>query len=188
MVQDFTSDQGLMAQAINELAPSGGTALWDAVNFAADKLASCPESQPVARVMVVISDGEDNSSSVTLKEAIASALRREVAVYTVSTRDVLNEEEGAVLGDRALQTISELTGGAAYRPGSVSRLNGSLTELQEVIRSRYLISYRPASFQRDGHYREIDITAEKDGHKLRVYARRGYYASAAQRQVPDVSQ
>jgi VWFA-related protein len=188
LVQDFTSDSGLTAHAINELAPSGGTALWDAVNFAAEKLASRPESQPVARVMVVISDGEDNSSNVTLKEAIASALRREVAVYTVSTRDVLNDEESAVLGDRALQTISELTGGAAYRPGSVSRLNGSLSELQEVIRSRYLISYRPASFQRDGRYRAIDITAEKDGHKLRVYARRGYYASAAQRQIPSVSQ
>ena len=80
-----------------------------------------------------------------------------------------------------MRTISELTGGAAYRPGSVSRLNGSLSELQEVIRSRYLISYRPASFQRDGSYRPIDISAEKDGHKLHVYARRGYYASAAER-------
>ena len=170
--------------------PSGSVSKleWDAVNFAAEKLASRSESQPVARVMVVISDGEDNSSSVTLKEAIASALRREVVVYTVSTRDLLNEEENAVLGDRALQTISELTGGAAYRPGSVSRLNGSLSELQEVIRSRYLISYRPASFHRDGRYRPVDIIAEKNGHKLRVYARRGYYASAAQRQVPDVSQ
>lgn len=182
LVQDFTSDQGLTAHAINELAPSGGTALWDAMNFAAEKLAGRPETQPVARVMVVISDGEDNSSSVTLKEAIASALRREVAVYTVSTRDALNEEESAVLGDRALQTISELTGGAAYRPDSVSGLNGSLAELQEVIRSRYLISYRPASFQRDDRYRQIDIAAEKNGHKLRVYARRGYYASSAQPQ------
>ena len=186
LVQDFTSDQELTAHAINELAPSGGTALWDAVDFAAEKMGSRPETQPVARVIVVISDGEDNSSGVTLKEAIASALRREVAVYTVSTRDALNEEESAVLGDRALQTISELTGGAAYRPGSVSGLNGSLSELQEVIRSRYLISYRPASFQRDGRYRAIDITAEKNGHKLRIYSRRGYYASATQQ--PDVRQ
>jgi VWFA-related protein len=92
----------------------------------------------------------------------------------------LNEEETALLGDRALKRISELTGGASYVPGSVSRLNGSLSQLQEVIRSRYLISYKPAAFQRDGRYRPIDITAEKDGHKLRVYARRGYYASAVQ--------
>jgi len=177
LVQDFTSDQARMAHAIEELAPSGGTALWDAVNFASEKLVNRAETQPVARVMVVISDGADNSSTLTLKEAIAGALRREIAIYTVSTRDALNEQESAVLGDRAMQTLSELTGGAAYRPGSVAKLQGSLSELQEVIRSRYLISYRPASFQRDGSYRAIDITAEKNGHKLRVYARRGYYAS-----------
>ena len=147
------------------------------MNFASEKLVSRGEVQPVARVLVVISDGEDNSSRGTLKETISKALRNEVAIYTVSTRDQTNEEETAVLGDQALKKLSELTGGAEYRPGSVSHLNGSLAELQEVIRSRYLISYKPASFQRDGRYRAIDITAAKDGHKLRVYARRGYYAA-----------
>lgn len=179
LVQDFTSDQDRMSHAIQELAPSGGTALWEAVNFAAEKLASRPETQPVARVMVVISDGADNSSSLTLKEAITSAVHLEIAIYTVSTRDALDERESVVLGDRALQTLSELTGGASYRPGSVSKLLGTLSELQEVIRSRYLISYRPASFERDGRYRAIDVTAEKNGHKLRVYGRHGYYAAAA---------
>ena len=52
-----------------QLAPGGGTALWDAVAFAADKLAKRPEIQPVARILVVISDGEDNSSKSTLKQA-----------------------------------------------------------------------------------------------------------------------
>ena len=180
LVQDFTADQALTAHAIDQLVPAGGTALWDAVSYASEKLASRAETQPVARVLVVISDGEDNSSTTRLKEVIASSQRREVAVYTVSTRDVLNDEDTAVLGERALKTISELTGGALYTAGSVSHLSKSLAELQEVIRSRYLISYKPARFQRDGRYRPIDITAEKAGHKLRVYARRGYYASAAQ--------
>lgn len=188
LVQDFTSDQERMDHAIAALAPTGGTALWDAVNFATEKLASRPETEPVARVMVVISDGEDNSSSVTLKDVIAGGLRREVAVYTVSTRESGNTDEAAELGDRALQTISQLTGGGAYRPGSVGGLNGSLSELQEVIHGRYLISYRPASFQRDGHYRAIDISAEKSGRKLRVYARRGYYASGLQAQQAGTSQ
>ena len=179
LVQDFTSDQARLSNAVAELAPSGGTALWDAVNFAAEKLEGRAETQPVARVMVVISDGADNSSSITLKEAIAGALHREIAVYTVSTRDALDDRESAVLGDRGLQTLSELTGGASYRPGSVSKLQSSLSELQEVIRSRYLISYRPASFEHDGRYRAIDITAEKNGHKLRVYGRHGYYTSTA---------
>jgi len=180
LVQDFTADQALTAHAIDQLVPAGGTALWDAVNYASEKLASRAETQPVARVLVVISDGEDNSSSTRLKEVIAGSQRREVAVYAVSTREALNDEDTALLGERALKTISELTGGALYTPGSVSRLSKSLAELQEVIRSRYLISYKPAGFQRDGRYRPIDIIAAKGGHKLRVYARRGYYASAAQ--------
>ncbi|HET9309528.1 MAG TPA: VWA domain-containing protein [Candidatus Sulfotelmatobacter sp.] len=180
MVQDFTSDQMLMSRAIYQLAPAGGTALWDAIAFASAKLAKRAEEQPVARVLVVISDGQDNSSSMTLKEAIASAQRGEVAVYTVSTREALQEDANTIVGDHALRTLSELTGGAAFVPGSVQRLNGSLADVQEVIRSRYLVSYKPAAFRRDGRYRAINITAEKDGRKLRVYARKGYYASAVQ--------
>jgi len=88
----------------------------DAVAFAADKLATHREAQPVARILVVISDGEDNSSSITLKQAIARAQHDEVAVYTVSTGEGLSEEPGALLGDHALRTLSELTGGAVFTP------------------------------------------------------------------------
>ncbi len=185
LVQDFTSDQEKMVHGINQLAPAGGTALWDAVAFAADKLASRSEDQPVARILVVISDGKDNSSSATLKEAIASAERGEVFVYTVSTRESNDTTDDPTIaadhsptGDRALKVLAENTGGAAFVPGSVRWLNKGLDDLQEVIRSRYLISYKPALFQRDGHYRSIDISAQKSGHKLRIYARKGYYASA----------
>jgi Ca-activated chloride channel homolog len=177
VVQDFTGDQKQMDRAVGELAPGGGTALWDAVSFAAEKLAKRPETQPVARIVVVISDGEDNSSKMSLKQAIARAQQGEVAVYTVSTRDRSREEVGEVVGDRALKTLSELTGGSAFRPVSVHGLNGSLGELQEVIRGRYLVSYKPSGFQLNGRYRAIEIKAEKDGRKLTVYARKGYYAT-----------
>jgi Ca-activated chloride channel homolog len=177
LVQDFSGDQALIARAINQLAPGGGTALWDAVAFGAEKLADRPEAQPVARVLIVISDGEDNTSGITLKQAIATAQRGEVAIYTVSTREETQEDSHDLQGDHALQTLSDLTGGAAFIPGSIRRLKGSLADLQQVIRGRYRISYKPASFQRDGRYRAVDITAVKDGHKLKVYARKGYYAS-----------
>jgi VWFA-related protein len=179
LVQDFTADRTSISQAVNLLAPGGGTALWDAVAFAADKLARHPEVQPVARILVVISDGQDNSSGVTLKQAIASAQRGEVAVYTVSSRNELREDDGALIGDHALRALSELTGGTAFMAVSVRSLNQSFAALQQVIRSRYLVSYRPASFQRNDRYRTIDIAAQKDGHKLKVFARKGYYASAA---------
>lgn len=179
LAQDFTSDQELTSRALRELAPSGGTALWDAVAFAADKLASTTETQPVARILVVISDGDDNSSSISLKEAIAHAQRDEVAVYTVSTSDgAQTGQSGNLVGDHALRTLSELTGGAAFNPGSVRYLNRSLADLQQAIRSRYLVFYEPASFQRDGRYRTIDLQAQKNGRPLKVFARKGYYAAA----------
>jgi len=177
LVQDLTADQTLTARAVGELAPGGATALWDAVAFAAGKLTQRREEQPVARVLVVLSDGKDNSSSISLKQAIAACLRGEVMVYTVSTRDLVDESESALIGDQALATLSELTGGTTFVPGSVRKLAGSLADIQQVIRSRYLISYKPAGFHRDGRYRPIELTAQRDGHEFKVYARKGYYAA-----------
>jgi VWFA-related protein len=179
MVQDFTADQALTAHAIDQLAPGGGTALWDAVGFAAEKLANHAETQPVARMLVVISDGEDNSSASTLKEAIGKAQQTEVAIYTITTRESIDKDASGAVGDHALKTLSGLTGGTAFAPGSARGLSNSFGELQQVIRARYLVSYRPSAFEMNGAYRAIDIKAEKNGHKLTVYARKGYYASAA---------
>jgi Ca-activated chloride channel homolog len=183
MVQDFTGDQKQLSHAIGELAPAGGTALWDAVTYAADKLASRTEESPVARMLVVISDGNDNSSKATLKQAIQAAERDQVIVYTVSTADgseialdPTTFDSTVSIGNYALRLLSEQSGGSAFTPGSVTALKRGLAELQEVIRSRYLISYKPARFRPNGEYRSINVSAQKSGHKLRVYARKGYYA------------
>ena len=61
-------------------------------------------------------------------------------------------------------------------PGDVLALSKSLDKLQDLIRSRYLIAYKPAEFQADGKYRSITITAAKDGRRLQVHARKGYFA------------
>lgn len=177
LVHDFTDDVAQLSHGMNQLVSVGGTAIWDAVAFAAEKLVEKPEPQPVARMIVVISDGDDNASSATLKQAIEKAQRNGVAVYTVSTRDVDPERSAESTGNQAMKTLAQLTGGVAFFPGFASHLKRSLADLQQVIRSRYLISYRPALFQRDGHYRTLEITAQRDGHKLKVNARKGYYAS-----------
>jgi Ca-activated chloride channel family protein len=177
LVRDFTADSARIAQGLDQLAPGGGTALWDAVKFASDKLGELGEERPVAKMLVVISDGEDNSSSATLKQAIESAVRNQVAVYTVSTREFSGEEEPrALIADGAMKALAAQTGGAAFFPDSLGSLDHRLSELQQVIRSRYLISYRPAEFEANGAYRSIAVIARKSGHRLRVYARRGYYA------------
>jgi Ca-activated chloride channel homolog len=179
LVQDYTADQKQLSHGIGELAPAGGTALWDAVGFASQQLGNRLETQPVARILVVISDGADNSSTNTLKQAIQAADRANVVVYTVSTEEASLDSTGPSVGTRALRALSDQTGGTFFAPGSVSNLKRSLTELQQVIRSRYMISYKPARFQADGRYRKIDLTAQKAGRKLRVYTRKGYYAREA---------
>lgn len=177
MVQDFSADQGKVSHAIGELAPSGGTALWDAVTFAADKLAAREEPYPVAKMLVIISDGNDNSSRATLKQAIQAAEQGEVIVYTVSTAESKGGVSEPSVGDQALKVLAEQSGGSAFAPGSVSALKHSLAELQQVIRGRYWISYKPANLKLDGHYRTIDVNLRRPGHKLRVYARKGYFAT-----------
>lgn len=178
LAQDFASDQTLTARALTQLAPGGGTALWDAVAFAADKLASRPETQPVARVLVVISDGDDNSSRVSLQEAIWAAQRGEVAVYTVSTKENSTNESNPLVGTPALKRLSGETGGTTFNSVSIGDLERRLGNLQQVLRGRYLVYYKPSSPQTDGRFHAVEIKAEKDGHKMKVYARKGYYASA----------
>jgi Ca-activated chloride channel homolog len=177
LVQDFTGDSASVTSGLDQLSPGGGTALWDAVKFASDKLASIAEEKPSAKIVVIISDGEDNSSSATLKEAIESAEHGGVTLYTVSTRAFAGGDDlNASTADRAMRALAEQTGGTALFPGSLGDLDRRLGDLQEVIRSRYLISYKPADFRSDGSYRSIGVVAHKSGHKLRIYARRGYYA------------
>jgi VWFA-related protein len=153
------------------------------VTYAADKLGSRMEDEPVAKMLVIISDGNDNSSKATLKQAIQAAERGQVIVYTVSTAEGSDLDfnyttfnSTVSVGNSALRVLAEQSGGSAFAPGSVTALKRGLAELQEVIRSRYLISYKPAHFEPDGHYRAIDISAQKSGRKLRVYARKGYYS------------
>lgn len=176
--KDFTHDVKELSRSVDQLVPVGGTAIWDAVSFAADKLANRQETQPVARVLVVISDGDDNTSSSTLKQAIERAQRDEVAVYTVSTRYVDPQNDLESPGNHAMKTLAQLTGGASFFPGYEARLKGTLADLQQVIRSRYLISYRPAAFRRDGRYRTLEIVARRSGRRFKVNARRGYFSDA----------
>ena len=177
IARDFTPDLKQLETGINQLVPVGGTAIWDAVSFAADKLAERPEERHVAKILVVISDGDDNSSGTTLKQAIEHAEKDEVIVYTVSTRySDSRPQMSDPTGNRAMKVLAKLTGGVSFFPGSAAHFSKSLAELQQVIRSRYLISYRPALFTPDGHYRSIAIVAQKSGRKLKVNARKGYYS------------
>jgi len=173
VTQDFSSDPAALGSGIDKLANGGGTALFDAVTFACRKLAEYPEDERVARVVVVLSDGEDNSSHSSLKQSIQVAERSGVTIYTVSTKEGLGDKTDA---DRVLEALAERTGGEAMFPGDLHTLGSSLDKLRELIRSRYFIAYKPANFQPNGSYHPISIIAEKNGKHLQVRARKGYHA------------
>ncbi len=173
VTQDFVADPDLLSKGIDSLKNRGGTSLFDAVSLACWKLAAYPERDRVAKVLVVLSDGEDNSSQRTLKQSIRDAEATGVTIYTVSTSE---NEQGRTAADKVLQALAERSGGEAIFPGDISGLAKSLDDLRDLIRSRYLIAYRPANFEPNGAYRSIQIVAEKNGKRLQVHARKGYYA------------
>ena len=173
VAQDFTGDHQLLATGVNKLVNTGGTALFDAVSYACWKLAAYPERERVAKVLVVLTDGEDNASHTSLRQAIRDEEATGVTVYTISTKEGDGDKTEA---DKVLMTLAERSGGEALFPGDMATLGRSFDKLRDQIRSRYLIAYRPADFEPDGRYRSITIVAAKNGKHLQVHARKGYHA------------
>lgn len=173
VTQDFTAEPQKISVGLEQLKNGGGTRLFDAVSYACWKLAKYPDHERVARVLVVLSDGEDNSSHRTLRQSIQDAEATGVTVYMVSTKEGNGPKTDA---DKVLEALAERSGGDAMFPGDTITLGATLDKLGDLIRSRYLIAYSPADFLPDGSYRTIRIKAEKDGKRLQVHARKGYYA------------
>lgn len=174
--QDFTSDPAMLNQGIEKLANGGGTALFDAIYFASWKLAAYPEQDRVAKVLLILTDGEDNSSHRSLKQTIAEAEVTGITIYAVSTAE---DPEADTDASRILRTLAERSGGASFFPGGLKALEQSLGKLRDVIRNRYLIAYKAAHFAPNGKYHNIRVSAEKDGRRLQVHVRKGYYARLA---------
>lgn len=170
LTQDFTDDTNRLADGVRAMRPGGGTAMYDALYFACrDKLLKSPQNSSVRRAIILVSDGEDNSSHVTREEAIEMALRANTIVYTISTSFPSGGN-----GDKVLQRIAEATGGRAFQPFQLTEVANAFAEIQDDLRSQYELSYRPDNLAHDGRYRTIAITALHKG--LRVRSRSGYYA------------
>jgi VWFA-related protein len=173
VTQDFTDDTEKLGHGVRELRPGGGTALYDALYYACrDKILKSPHGGPTRRAIVLLSDGEDNLSHVTREEAIEMAQRAEAIVYTISTN--VSGTKGP--GDKVLERIADATGGRAFFPFQIRDVTNAFAEIQDELRSQYAVSYKPADFRPDGHFRTIEIVAN-DRKNFRVRARRGYYAA-----------
>jgi VWFA-related protein len=175
LTQDLTDNMELLSKGVRMLHPGGGTALYDALYFAArDKLLKSQQTDSVRRAIILVTDGEDNSSHVTREEAIEMALRADVIVYTISTNFAASGDSDK--SDKILDRIADATGGRSFRPFQLSDVANAFSEIQDDLRSQYALSYHPPGFAKDGRYRTIAITANRKG--LKVRSRGGYYAPA----------
>jgi Ca-activated chloride channel homolog len=193
LLQSFTGDTGSLRDHIMRTRAGGGTAVYDAIYTACTTQLNHPPRPPgdqpdvVRRVMILISDGEDNLSTHTRAEAIEMAQRTSVVIYAISTStqwvtldDPGKEKSGnrkyhLTEGDKILQDLAEETGGRAFYPYHVDDLDQSFQDIGEELRNQYSIAYNPTNHSFDGRYHNIKIDIpEHKGYQVR--ARRGYYA------------
>lgn len=171
VTQDWTNSTEKLTSGIRMMRPGGGTAFYDAVYFASrDKLLKEKGNVPMRKAMIILSDGDDNQSRVTLSEAVEMAQRAEVIVYTISTNMAPNSDRG----DRVLKELAEQTGGRIFHPFKIEDVADAFRDIQEELRSQYVLAYRPPTLATDGAFHPIEIQALNKKYKVR--ARRGYYA------------
>ena len=188
VIQDYTDQLYLLTAAIDAQRAGGGTALNDAIYMAAQKLEKAPlmrgQTSDLRRVIVVISDGNDDLSDHAFSDAVEEAIRSEAVIYTVSSdADWLAIDDpdkpkkyNMDPGDKVLRSLAEQTGGRAFFPYSVDDLAVSFENIGTELRSQYFIAYSPANPPTAGEYRQIEVRTDRKG--LIVRTRRGYYAAA----------
>jgi Ca-activated chloride channel homolog len=186
VIQDFTGDLSLLTDAIRKQRAGGGTALDDAIYRAAEKLSNPPlpkgPNPEVRRVLVVISDGDDNLSDHALSEAVEAAIRAEAAIYCISTNTdwlAIDGDKPHKMhiegGDKVLEEFADQSGGRVFYPYKVDDLAQSFVDIGTELRSQYFIAYSPSNPQSSGKYRKIEVQTDRKG--LNVRTRKGYYAT-----------
>jgi Ca-activated chloride channel family protein len=172
LLQDFTDNPEELADAVRKIRAGGGTSLYDAISLAVTERVA---GQPGRKVLIVISDGDDNASRVSLTETLEVAQKNNVAIYTISTNSTANfGGRDQQRGDKILKTFAEQTGGRAFFPFKLQDLAVSFEDISEELRSQYTLAYSPTNRVRDGSYREIKVEALNRDFK--VQARTGYYS------------
>src|ERR1019366_7522251 len=172
LVQDYTDNVEKLANAIHSLQAGGVTSLYDAIFFSCkEKLLFFPPPEPyLRRMIVVVSDGEDNRSEHTREEALAMAQRAEVTIFAIST----NRSGAEHKGDKVLKRLAEETGGRAFFPFEANDLAENFREIGRDLRTQFLLSYTSTNTARDGTFRNITISPVNKN--MHVRAKSGYFA------------
>jgi VWFA-related protein len=153
---------------------SGATAIWDAIWVTSDEILG-PAPERTRRAIILLTDGVNTYGKKKLNDAVEAAQRAEAVIYSIGNGDKFTN--GVVEG--SLNKISERTGGKAFFPRDELELRKAFQQIQEEMRSQYLVSYEPTNPAMDGSYRTIDIkltNSEMLKQKIQLTHRKGYFA------------
>jgi Ca-activated chloride channel homolog len=170
VLQDFTHDTSALAAGVHALKVKGSTSVYDAVFQACKKFPRA--GTPVRRVIIIISDGDDNTSVHSPAQAEAAAMNAGVVVFALSTNTPDNAHK-----HRRMEKLARATGGRMLRARSEKEITKAYQQLEEELRSQYAVVYKPANLRADGKYRKIQVKALRSG--LNIHARSGYYTRTA---------
>lgn len=179
---DFATNIEDLKAALDKIDSRGGTALYDAVYASLDHLKLGNRDK---KVILVITDGEDNASRYTFEELVNYAQKSNAVIYTIGLLG--NEEPGGLFkmhgsgvgrAKKVLEKLAETTGGQAFLPHSLDEVEGTCTQIAHDIRNQYTLAYYPTNPKKDGTFRTVRVDAfEPHGKtKLVVRTRPGYYA------------
>jgi Ca-activated chloride channel homolog len=171
--QDFTADLKKLREGLEHIDSRGGTAMYDAVVASADHLAKAGRKEK--KVLLVVTDGEDNASRDTLEQAVRRVQdEKGPTIYSIGLLGTEKQKRAR----RALEALSLQTGGVGYFPKDLSEVDQISLSIAHDIRTQYLILYRPSRPQQTGEYRTVKVEAHAGGYgKLQVRTKTGYYAT-----------
>jgi Ca-activated chloride channel homolog len=170
--KDFLTNVDEMREALTRIDSRGGTAMRDAIAKSIEWLKKAHKEK---KVLVVVTDGVDNASTISLEDLVRNARQSDVLIYSVG---LLTDEEkrSASSAKRQLNALAEATGGLTYYPKEVSEVDPIAHQVARDIRSQYTIAYKPTNDALDGTYRKIKVTVRAAGNPV-PRTRTGYYAT-----------
>jgi Ca-activated chloride channel homolog len=161
-----TSDYQQFKRAIRGVHKGGETALYDAVAVAAQELGKINDVTPARHAIIVISDGEDNASKMSLEDAAEAAQENAATVYVLKVGEFISPEV-----ENAMKQLCALTGGQMM--GTLTESGIPFSRIEQDLRSQYLIGYIPANTNPDGTFHRVSIRTAR---KLKLHYPQGYFA------------
>jgi Ca-activated chloride channel family protein len=155
---------------------AGSTAIWDAI-WATSEEVLTQTSDKTRRAIILLTDGVDSSSRKKMDEAIDRAVKADAVIYSIG----IGDEYFGGIDHGKLKKVSERTGGRAFFPRDEEDLRVAFAQIQEELRSQYIVAYSPTNKNRDGSYRRvlIELVNPQTRKNLRLTYRQGYFATAS---------